>query len=153
MCTVYSDLDDRLSSPWICQTGLMLEPKKTGDSLSINFMKLSHIFHYLSYTRLSQFTSNTEIFMPRGFQGCLQVSTSRSGRNGYGLLKWTGGRLLWWGSPSLCNVWINTPELQWGLHTNMYLVVASHIWMNLFITRRFLLKNLHSCMFWNSVAA
>jgi hypothetical protein len=56
----------------------MLTFVKTGDSPLMSFMKFSHMFRNLSSTRLSQFHSNTEKFVPDGFQECSHLNTSRN---------------------------------------------------------------------------
>jgi hypothetical protein len=43
-------------------------------------MKFSHVFRDVSSTRLSQFSSDTEKFVPYGFQESSQMNTNRSDR-------------------------------------------------------------------------
>jgi hypothetical protein len=51
---------------------------KTGDSLLMSFMQFSDVFRHLSSTRLPQFNSNTEKFVPRVFQECSHMNMSRN---------------------------------------------------------------------------
>jgi hypothetical protein len=90
---------------------LMLMFVKTGNLVLLSFMKFSHMFWDLSSTRLSQFNSDTEKFVPDGFQECSQMSSSS-----YGLIKWTGGWLLWLGDCQACAMPGQMPESRWELH-------------------------------------
>jgi hypothetical protein len=76
MCTVKRYLYTSLSSSRISRTGLILMFVKEGISLLMSFMKFSHMFCGLSSTRLSQFNSNTEEYVPDEFQECPQMNTA-----------------------------------------------------------------------------
>jgi hypothetical protein len=120
--TMKHDLDACLSSPRIRKTGLMLTFITSGDLLLMSFMKFSHTFHNLSSMRLSQFNSDTEKFVPDGFQKCSKMNTTS-----YGLVKWTSGRLLGRGDRQACATSGYMPESQWGLWRKinmLYLVVT-----------------------------
>jgi hypothetical protein len=83
------NLDAHLSLPRIWKAGLMLTFVKTCDWLLMSFiLKLSHVFRHLCSTRLLQFISDADKFVPDGLQECPQMYTSwRSERNSYWLVK------------------------------------------------------------------
>lgn len=89
-CGVKRDLDARLSSPRIWRIGSKLTFVKAGDSLLASSMK----FCALSSTGLSGFSSDTAIWQTGGNWG--------SERNSCGMVKWTGGRILWQGDGQAC---------------------------------------------------
>jgi hypothetical protein len=76
-------------------------------------------FRHLFSTRLSQSNSDTEKFVSNEFHECSQMNTST-----YGLVKWSGGRLLRRGARQACATSRQMPGSQWGLRRkrNMYCI-------------------------------
>jgi hypothetical protein len=80
----------RLSSPRILKTWLIFTFLKIRDSLLMSLMKFPHMFLDLSSTRLSQFHSDTEKFVPDGFHegSHMSISTEEKKQLRTGYMKW-----------------------------------------------------------------